>query len=100
MGQDKVEERLLLTCELRIDNRLCLGRTLLPRQRRRSLSHVRQYIEQVALFGVDDLLHLMEPIWTKSLFCQPVHKELSGVRQAPKDTKFCFVLEEIGQLTE
>ena len=47
------------------------------------VGHMRQYVEEVALFGVDDLLHLGQLIATEAVVRQSLQELLARARGAP-----------------
>ena len=57
MGQDEVQEGLLLTVEARSDGQLRPASALFAGERRQSVRNVREHVKEVALLGVDDALH-------------------------------------------
>ena len=70
MRQHEIEEDLLLAVEVGADLDLGLRGPFLAGQRRQRVGDVRQHVEEVALFGVDDLLHLRHLIPAEAFFGQ------------------------------
>ncbi len=79
---------------------LALAAPLLARQRGQGVGDVGEHIEEVALFRVDNFLHLGEMRAADALLRQTLQQLLARVRGAPQPAEFRFVLEEIGQLAE
>ena len=79
---------------------LGVGGALLSRKRRECVGDVGEHIEEVALFRVDDFLHLGELRAADALIREALEQLLARVRGAPQPAEFRFVLEEIGQLAE
>ena len=59
-----------------------------------------QHVEEVALLGVDDLLHLGQLVAAEALLGQPCKQLLARVGRAPDGAQLGFVLEELRQLAE
>src|SRR5688572_10394233 len=57
MGKDKIEKHLLLAGEMRADLDLRFDRPLFAREWRKRIRDVRQHVEQIALLGINQLLH-------------------------------------------
>ena len=96
----EVEEGLLLVVEVCADLGLRLSCPILARERRNRIGHVGEYVEQVAVFGIDDLLHFGQLLMAKSTLGKPLQKLGAGVRRTPQRAQFIFVLEEFRQLAE
>ena len=79
---------------------LGLGGPLLAGERRQRIGDVGQHVEEVALLGVDDLLHLGQLLPPKPFSASPCKQLLARVRRAPEGAQFGLVLEELGQLAE
>ena len=80
MRQHEVEERLLLAVEVGADADLGLGGPLLAGERRQGIGHMGQHVEQVALLGVDDLLHLGQLLAAEALLGKPLQELRARVR--------------------
>ncbi len=100
MGEDKVEECLLLGVEIGIDIHPCMVRALGPRDRRRVVGDVGQHVEQVALLGLNELLHRHQLLVAEILVSQTLEQFCPRVGGAPEGAEFGFALEEVGQLAE
>ena len=59
-----------------------------------------QHVEEVALLGIDDLLHLGQLVAAKAFLGESLQKLLARVGDAPNGAEFGFVFEELGQLAE
>ena len=69
-------------------------------ERRQRVGDVGEHVEQIALLGVDDLLHLGHLLRAEALFGQALQQFCPRVRCAPEGAQFGFVLEKLGQLAE
>jgi hypothetical protein len=66
-SEHEVEEGLLLARELGVDGDLGAGGALLAGLGRERVGHVSEHVEEVALLGVDDPLHLGELLGAEAL---------------------------------
>jgi hypothetical protein len=58
MREHEIKENLLLGVQVRTGDPFRLGRPFFTAQRRERIGNMRQHVEQIALFRIDDLLHL------------------------------------------
>ena len=85
---------------MRADDDLGLGGPFLAGERRQGVGHVGQHVEEVALLGVDDLLHLGQLVAAEALLGEALQQLPARVRRAPEGAQLGLVLEELGQLAE
>ena len=98
--QHEVEEDLLLAVEVGADDHLGLCSALLAGERREGVGDMGQHVEEVALLGVDDLLHLGQLLAAEAFLGEPLQELRPRVGRAPERAQFGLVLEELGQLAE
>lgn len=82
LRQHEVDERLLPVGASRRRCGFRRGSTLGARQRLGRVGHVGQRVEQVAVFGVDHLLHLGQRLLAEALVRQASEQRLVGVGRA------------------
>lgn len=70
--EDEVEEQALFGVERRVDVHLRARGPHLARDGRSRVGHVREHVEEVALLGVDDLLHLGQLLAAETSFGEPL----------------------------
>ena len=71
-----------------------------PRHRRQRIGHIGEHVEEVALLGVNQLLHRHQFVVAEILVGQAVQEFRPRVGRAPEDAEFGFALEEIRQLAK
>ena len=81
---DEVEKDLLLAVELRGDDHLGPCGTLFPSDRREGVGNVGQHVEQIALFRINDLLHLGQLLTAKALLGETLQEPLPSLGRAPQ----------------
>ena len=67
---------------------------------RERVGDVGEHVEEVALLGVDDLLHLGELLAAEALLGEPLQQLLARLRLAPQGAQLGLVGEEVRQLAE
>ena len=85
---------------MRADNDLCLLRSFLAGESGKRVGDVSQHVEEIALLGVDDLLHLGQLLAAKSFLGKTLQEFLPCIRRAPDGAEFGLVLEKLRQLAE
>jgi hypothetical protein len=82
MLQHEVEERLLGAGEARVDDELRPCPALLARERRDRVAEIGEHLDQVAVLGVDDGLHLGELRLAEASVGESGDQACAGVGQA------------------
>ena len=77
-----------------------VGGPLLAGKSGEGIGDMGEHVEEVAFFGVDNLLHFGELVVAEALIGKAFRSFHAGVGSAPEGAEFGFVLEEIGQLAE
>ena len=83
VGEDEFEERLLLLVEVNADGGTGDGGSLFSGDWWQRPGDVGEDIEEVALFGVDDLLHFRELFVAEAFFRQSFQQFLACIGGAP-----------------
>ncbi len=76
------------------------GGALFAGKRGQGVGDVGQNVEQIALFGVDDFLHLRHLIVAETFLGQAFQEFSARVGGAPERAEFGFVFEKLGELAE
>ena len=100
MLEDEIEEALLLGVETGRDVNLRIRSSDFSGDSRQGVGNMGQHIEEVALLGVDDFLHLGELVVAEAFFGKSLQQFSARVGGAPDGTEFGFVLEELGKFAE
>ena len=100
VGQDEVEEVLLFAVEAGQDVGPGVVGAFLAGEGRHGIGDVGEHVEEVAVLGVDDFLHLGELRFAEALFRQSFEEFGAGIRPAPQVAQFLFVSEEVRQVPE
>lgn len=100
VGEDKVEEYLLLGAEPGVDIDAGMGGADFAGLRGHGVGDVGQNVKEVAVLGIDDFLHLSQLVFAEAFFRQSGQKTGTGVRGAPDGAKFFFVVEELREFAE
>src|ERR1039457_3337409 len=61
---------------------------------------MRQNIEQITLLRINDLLHFLKLVFSKTLLCQAFQELCSGRGEAPDRAELFLILEKLRQLAK
>ena len=98
MGQDEIKENLLFAVEAGADLNFGLRGPLFPGQRRQCVGDVGQHVEEVALLGINDLLHFRHLLFAETFLGQTLQQLGAGIGGAPEGAELGLILEELGNL--
>ena len=100
LGEHEIDKTALLVINIM---RQCVPGVIgarRARQRRPRPGHVGEHIEQIAVFGLDEFLHLRQRLAAEALLGQSIQQCLTRRRIAPEFTQVRFVAEEVRQHPE
>jgi len=100
LGEDKGEERLLFGGEFLVDEGGGVAGAVFAGFGRDGVGDVGEDVEEIAVFGVDDLLHFEHLIAGETPAGEAFEEFGAGGGIAPEGAEFVFVLEEFRESAE
>jgi len=98
LGQDEVEERLLLVVVVGEDQVLVFDDTVLASDGSQGEGDVGENVEEIAVLGTDEFPDLGELLGGVSLFGEALEELGAGVGMAPDFAELVFVAEKVGEI--
>jgi hypothetical protein len=86
VSKHEVQKRLLLAVEVGADDGFSPAGPFFAVKWRQSVSNVREHVEEIALLGVDYLLHLAQLFMAKALLGKALEKLFPRIGDAPQRT--------------